>query len=724
MDNDWKKYGFVKYKAADVYDRCIQNKHTTNINSLEACEAELNLICEIVEIEQPVNFNILCRRISPIYGHKTTVRGSLRWKVLSIVLFPALLGNKLSFYNGFVCSKNYKIVQARHRTSDLLYERDIDIICPEELMQSMRLLLLHHKRILRDDLINKTRFTLGYFTSGRRIVSYLNKALNLMIDGGYVKEEKLYVSLTDLGIQYQFCMGDCSDPWIYNELDTEKRICRDAEGKVTVPEIDFGSFTIKIGRPHNSSLTKAESMEDTHKEAIPKSKISPSILVLPTRLEPPKISSKPIELPSDSSDERKVNTEKTKVIDIEAPPSSSEIIIPITPTKKVETVSLSRILQKQGGDCKDRPLMTAIQKALNQLKQQSEDNNIGPIYELPESSVESEKTSCDLDGALDFHDAVGSADDNKVVAGGTDLNDVADEIEELFTSSPSGACESCDTLEHVDQFDPEIQAVKTSSSIEIKHLSIHEQGEQVQASEQHGEQEVEQLLSLSANASELPAVENSLPEEDNTNEMGNITETLDGVEYHDDSVMADLSFDCGGVINLYAIERTEQKMGEIAQESENDYVLCVGVRSYIQNFISALVGSSSKGIRRAEKLNSYVDWLWERLFPLSSQEEGSYWYIVALCVGVVPFPGLLRLSTGRFLSGVTQFILCVFVWKWFYIWWLYDFFLLMQGDYVDGEGKSLKGYNKPAAFAALGGVLIVCCCFMDRFMNMSTVLMK
>ena len=59
------KYNFVPYRKTDVYKRCINQQHSVNMSSSPTA-AEYNILRDIVQAEQPINLDELCRRIAPI----------------------------------------------------------------------------------------------------------------------------------------------------------------------------------------------------------------------------------------------------------------------------------------------------------------------------------------------------------------------------------------------------------------------------------------------------------------------------------------------------------------------------------------------------------------------------------------------------------------------------------------------------------------------------------
>ena len=103
------EYGFIPYYHAEKYENCVAARHITNVDSPDSSETERNIILDIVKIEQPIEFDVLCRRISPIYNRSERLSPALRNKVGTIIFRQ--LAEQLRIYGRFVCARDFDLVK-------------------------------------------------------------------------------------------------------------------------------------------------------------------------------------------------------------------------------------------------------------------------------------------------------------------------------------------------------------------------------------------------------------------------------------------------------------------------------------------------------------------------------------------------------------------------------------------------------------------------------------
>ena len=169
-------YGFERY------DRAVLRLFDEHCAFREVDE----IIYDVIEKEQPIHFEELCRRVAPIYDRQK-VTSMVRDEVASIFSHQ-LRGMITKDKNGFVRIKNFTDVKVRipHPNDD--YIRPIAYICNEELSLAMKAIAKKSFGITPDDLFIVTAREFGFKRTGENILHSLRKVYQQMHKNGEVTE--------------------------------------------------------------------------------------------------------------------------------------------------------------------------------------------------------------------------------------------------------------------------------------------------------------------------------------------------------------------------------------------------------------------------------------------------------------------------------------------------------------------------------------------------------
>lgn len=164
-------YGFVPYQQVNLSDYSHLNKY--------------EVIKQVIEIEQPIHFEELCRRVAPLFGNlKATskvregVEYEFRWR----------LAEAIERKGAFITIKGFDQLQVRVPNKDDDYIRPISFISDDELGKAMRRIAKRSYGITPDDLFITTAREFGYKRTGENIVNALRSAYEKMLNIGKVKE--------------------------------------------------------------------------------------------------------------------------------------------------------------------------------------------------------------------------------------------------------------------------------------------------------------------------------------------------------------------------------------------------------------------------------------------------------------------------------------------------------------------------------------------------------
>ena len=165
-------YGFIEYQQANIYDYYSK------------LSAE-DIIKKVIEIEQPIHFEELCRRVAPLYGnYKATSK--IRNEVQ--LAFKYHLTDAIKQENDFITLADFNNLQVRIPSSTDDYIRPIVNISDDELALAMSTIVEHCFGIAPEDLFRETARVFGFKRTGENIVSSLRRVYNDMLTNCQVRE--------------------------------------------------------------------------------------------------------------------------------------------------------------------------------------------------------------------------------------------------------------------------------------------------------------------------------------------------------------------------------------------------------------------------------------------------------------------------------------------------------------------------------------------------------
>lgn len=166
-------YNFIEYKRANIYDDCYSELKTEDI------------IKKIIEIEQPIHFEELCRRVAPLYGNQK-VTSKIRNNVIQV--FKYYFSDIIIQKKNFITLVDFDNLQVRIPNSTEDYIRHIANISDDELSLAMTTIVEHSFGILPEDLFIETARVFGFKRTGENIISSLRRVYNDMLLNGQFKE--------------------------------------------------------------------------------------------------------------------------------------------------------------------------------------------------------------------------------------------------------------------------------------------------------------------------------------------------------------------------------------------------------------------------------------------------------------------------------------------------------------------------------------------------------
>lgn len=174
-------YGFELYQETDI-DKI--NRNQEDMNYLK------EVISLIVEKEQPIHFELLCKRIAGLFGNqKVTVkiRNSANY------IITKYLNNKVEVIEEFCWIKGGKSVNVRIPNPDIEYIRPINFICKEEIAEAIKVIIKNSFGITKESLFNLIAKALGFSRVGQKISKAVDESFQYLIDNSFIEEieEKL-----------------------------------------------------------------------------------------------------------------------------------------------------------------------------------------------------------------------------------------------------------------------------------------------------------------------------------------------------------------------------------------------------------------------------------------------------------------------------------------------------------------------------------------------------
>ncbi len=174
-DSTANEYGFKYYQEADIYQAPKGKDDLSWIT---------NVISYIVEVEQPIHYELLCKRIAPLFGNRKAtfkIRDSVDYVLTSN------LKNKLNRKEDFFTLKSLKSIMPRV-PKEFDDPRVINHISTEELAEMMYVLVSKSFGIMKTNLMQLTARECGYNRSGVNITQAMEKAYMILKKEHRIKE--------------------------------------------------------------------------------------------------------------------------------------------------------------------------------------------------------------------------------------------------------------------------------------------------------------------------------------------------------------------------------------------------------------------------------------------------------------------------------------------------------------------------------------------------------
>lgn len=151
-----------------------------------------NALKKIIEIEQPIHFEELCRKMAPLYGRQkatSVVRNEIR------TLLTTNLRSYIENKGSFISLKDFKELKVRVPQEGSEFLRPINYICDDELLLAMTTIVQNSFGITPEDLFIVTAREFGYKRTGENIMSTLRRIYKAALTSKKLKEIEGKVSI-------------------------------------------------------------------------------------------------------------------------------------------------------------------------------------------------------------------------------------------------------------------------------------------------------------------------------------------------------------------------------------------------------------------------------------------------------------------------------------------------------------------------------------------------
>jgi very-short-patch-repair endonuclease len=172
-DANVKNYGFGHYKVAQLQKE--QYRYAGHINFA-------NAVTDIIDIESPIHFDLLCKRIAPLADYEKATK-RVR-KVVADSIDKSI--DQIDQRHDFLWKKDEKTANVRIPSEDSVI-RKIEYIAPEEISVAMSTIISSSYGITEEGLYTETRRIFGFNRSGAKIVKAFDEAYQRMSDEGKIK---------------------------------------------------------------------------------------------------------------------------------------------------------------------------------------------------------------------------------------------------------------------------------------------------------------------------------------------------------------------------------------------------------------------------------------------------------------------------------------------------------------------------------------------------------
>jgi hypothetical protein len=164
-------YEFIPYQLAILSDYDFLSKH--------------EIIKKTIEIEQPIHFEELCRRVASLFGNQKStskVREGVEYN------FRWYLAETIDRKGDFITLKDFNQLKIRVPNDEDDYIRPITCICDEELGKAMKVIARRSYGITPKDLFVTTAKMFGFKRTGDNIIISFRRIYYDLIKSGMIKE--------------------------------------------------------------------------------------------------------------------------------------------------------------------------------------------------------------------------------------------------------------------------------------------------------------------------------------------------------------------------------------------------------------------------------------------------------------------------------------------------------------------------------------------------------
>lgn len=177
--HDNSGYGFEFYEVADI----------ENVNIDEDDDGEMysrDVIHYILETEQPIHFELLCKRIAPIWNNQ---KATSRIRANVEYVLRNEMKRDILYKNYFISLSTMESVKVRVPNPDSNDSvRPIQYIAVEEVAKAMAIIAKHSYGIKSEDLMVATAREFGFNRSGANITLAMQNAYKLLFKKAKIKE--------------------------------------------------------------------------------------------------------------------------------------------------------------------------------------------------------------------------------------------------------------------------------------------------------------------------------------------------------------------------------------------------------------------------------------------------------------------------------------------------------------------------------------------------------
>lgn len=155
-NQDIDKYGFKYYEEANVFDIELPSEDVRGVSKV---------IERVVEMESPIHYELLCKRIAPLTGREKATKVVKEFVDLALPYCKESVERRYDF----IWDKKNSVPAVRIPET-AYYVRDISYIAPEEIAEAMMTIVLSSYGITKEGLYSETRRVFGFNRAGQKIM--------------------------------------------------------------------------------------------------------------------------------------------------------------------------------------------------------------------------------------------------------------------------------------------------------------------------------------------------------------------------------------------------------------------------------------------------------------------------------------------------------------------------------------------------------------------------